>query len=118
MSSVMPHIKSGRLRALAVTGAQRSPAMPDVLTLAESGFPGLEATAWYGLHAPANTPRPSVDGLQKQVAAILKQPEVEKLFLEQGAEPAGNTPEQFAKVIASEMQKWARVVAATSVTLD
>ena len=118
LPSSISHIRAGKIRALGVTTAERWPGAPEIPTMAEAGMPGDESGAWFGILAPANTPRPSVDGLQKQVAAILKQPGVEKLFLEQGAEPVGDTPEQFAKVIASEMQKWARAVAATSVTLD
>ena len=118
LPSSINHIRAGKIRALAVTTARRWPGAPDIPTLAEAGVPGYESGAWFGMLAPAGTPRPIVDMLQKQVAAILKQPEVEKLFLEQGAEPMGNTPEKFAKVIASEMQKWARVVAATGVKLD
>ncbi len=86
--------------------------------MAEAGVPGYESGAWFGMLAPANTPRPIVDLLQKHVSAILKQPEVEKMFMEQGAEPVGDTPEQFAKVISSELQKWAKVAATSGVKLD
>ena len=116
--NTLPQVRSGRLRAIAVSSLQRWPPIPYVPTVAESSYPGFEAVAWFGLLAPANTPKPIVDMLQKHVAAILKLPEVEKMFLEQGAEPVGDTPEQFAKVIASEMQKWAKVAAATGVKLD
>ena len=118
LPSSINHIRAGKIRALAVTTAKRWPAAPDIPTMAEAGVPGYESGAWFGLLAPANTPKPIVEMLQKHVAAILKLPEVEKMFLEQGAEPVGNTPEQFAKVIASELQKWAKVAAATGVKLD
>ncbi|CAN5382811.1 tripartite tricarboxylate transporter substrate binding protein [soil metagenome] len=118
LPSSIAHIRAGKIRALAVTTAKRWPGAPDIPTMAEAGVPGYESGAWFGMLAPANTPRPIVDMLQKHVAAILKLPEVEKMFLEQGAEPVGDTPEQFAKVIASEMQKWAKVAAATGVKLD
>ena len=118
LPSSINHIRAGKIRALAVTTAKRWPGAPDIPTMAEAGVPGYESGAWFGLLAPANTPKPIVEMLQKHVAAILKLPEVEKMFLEQGAEPVGNTPEQFAKVIASELQKWAKVAAATGVKLD
>ena len=118
LPSSINHIRAGKIRALAVTTAKRWPAAPDIPTMAEAGVPGYESGAWFGLLAPANTPKPIVEMLQKHVAAILKLPEVEKMFLEQGAEPVGNSPEQFAKVIASELQKWAKVAAATGVKLD
>jgi tripartite-type tricarboxylate transporter receptor subunit TctC len=118
LPSSINHIRAGKIRALAVTTAKRWPGAPDIPTMAEAGVPGYESGAWFGLLAPANTPKPIVEMLQKHVAAILKLPEVEKMFLEQGAEPVGNTPEQFAKVIASELQKWAKVAATTGVKLD
>lgn len=118
LPSSISHIRSGKIRALAVTTAKRWPGAPEIPTMAEAGVPGYESGAWFGILAPANTPKPIVDMLQEHVAAILKLPEVGKMFLEQGAEPVGNTPEQFAKVIASEMHKWAKVAAATGVKLD
>jgi tripartite-type tricarboxylate transporter receptor subunit TctC len=118
LPSSINHIRAGKIRALAVTTAERWPGAPDIPTMAEAGVPGYESSAWFGMLAPANTPRPIVDLLQKNVAAILQMPEIKKLFLEQGAEPVGDTPEQFAKVIASEIQKWTKVAAATGVKLD
>jgi tripartite-type tricarboxylate transporter receptor subunit TctC len=113
MSSVMPHIKAGRLRPLAVTSAQRSPAMPDVLTLAESGFPGLEATAWYGLHAPANTPRPIVMRLHSDIARALTLPDVKQRLEGLGYSLVGSTPDAYAAYIRTEIVKWAKVVKAS-----
>ena len=118
LPSSMNHIRSGKVRALAVTTAKRWPGAPEIPTMAEAGVPGYEATAWFGLLAPANTPKPIVELLQQHVAAILRQPEVEKLLLEQGAEAVGNTPDEFAKLIAAELQKWAKVVATTGVKLE
>lgn len=118
LPSSINHIRAGKIRALAVTTAKRWPGAPDIPTMAEAGVPGYESGAWFGMLAPANTPRPIVDLLQKHVSAILKLPEVEKMFMEQGAEPVGDTPEQFAKVISSELQKWAKVAAASGVKLD
>ena len=118
LPSSINHIRAGKIRALAVTTAKRWPGAPEIPTMAEAGVPGYEATAWFGLLAPANTPKPIVELLQQHVAAILRQPEVEKLLLEQGAEAVGNTPDEFAKLIAAELQKWAKVVATTGVKLE
>jgi tripartite-type tricarboxylate transporter receptor subunit TctC len=118
LPSSINHIRAGEIRALAVTTSKRWPGAPDIPTMAEAGVPGYESGAWFGMLAPANTPKPIVELLQRHVAAILRLPQVEKLFLEQGAGPVGNTPEQFAQVIASEIQKWAKVAAATGVKLD
>jgi len=113
MSSVMPHIKSGRLRALAVTGAQRSPAVPDVPTIAESGFPGFEATAWYGVLAPAGTPRPIINRLHDDIVRALKLSDVRERLESVGFELVGSTPEAFGAYIKSEIRKWAKVVKAS-----
>ena len=113
MSSVMPHIKAGRMRSLAVTGAQRSNAMPEVPTLAESGFPGVEATAWYGLHAPANTPKAIVTRLHGDIAKALKLPDVKQRLEGLGFDLVGSPPEAYAAYIKSEIVKWAKVVKAS-----
>ena len=118
LPSSMNQIRAGKIRALAVTTAKRWPGAPEIPTMAEAGVPGYEATAWFGLLAPANTPKPIVELLQRHVAAILRQPEVEKMLLEQGAEAVGNTPDEFARLIAAELQKWTKVVAATGVKLE
>ena len=118
LPSSINHIRAGKIRALAVTTAKRWPGAPEIPTMAEAGVPGYEATAWFGLLAPANTPKPIVELLQRHVAAILRQPEVEKMLLEQGAEAVGNTPDEFARLIAAELQKWTKVVAATGVKLE
>jgi tripartite-type tricarboxylate transporter receptor subunit TctC len=118
LPSAIAHVRSGKVRALAVTTAKRWPGAPEIPTLAESGVPGYEASAWFGLLAPAATPKPVVELLQSHVAAILRTPDVEKQFFEQGAQPSGNTPEEFARMIAGELQKWAKVVAATGVKLE
>jgi tripartite-type tricarboxylate transporter receptor subunit TctC len=110
MSSVMPHLKSGKLRALAVTGAQRSAAVPEVPTIAESGFPGFEATAWYGVLAPAGTPKAIVTRLHDEIVGALKVPEVKERLEMVGFELVGGTPEAFGAYIKSEIKKWAQVV--------
>jgi tripartite-type tricarboxylate transporter receptor subunit TctC len=109
LPSSMPHIKAGKIRPIAVTTTERWPQAPEIPTIAESGVPGYEVSAWFGLLAPAGTPRPIVDRLQKAVAEILKMPQVNAQLLELGAKPVGNTPEQFAAMIEAELQKWRKV---------
>ena len=118
MPSSIGHIRSGKLRAIAVTTTKRWPGVPDVPTMAESGLPGYEVSAWFGLLAPAGTPKPVVDLLYKNIGDILKQPDMVKQLFELGAEPGGNTPEAFARYIAADVEKWTRVVAATGVKVE
>ncbi len=118
MPSSIGHIRSGKLRAIAVTTTKRWPGAPDVPTMAESGLPGYEVSAWFGLLAPAGTPRPVVDLLYKNISDILRQPDMVKQLFELGAEPGGNTPEAFARYIAADVEKWTRVVAATGVKVE
>ena len=118
LPSSIQHIRSGKVKALAVTTAKRWPHAPEIPTMAEAGLTGYESSAWFGLLAPGNTSKGIVDLLNKHVSAILKQPEVEKIYLEQGAMPIGNTPEEFSRFIGAEMQKWKTVVSDTGVKLD
>ena len=118
MSSVMPHLKAGKLRPLAVTGAQRSPAVPEVPTIAESGFPGFEATAWYGVLAPAGTPKPVVIRLHDEIVRVLKMPDVKERLENVGFELVGGTPEAFGAYIKTEIQKWAKVVKASGIKAE
>jgi tripartite-type tricarboxylate transporter receptor subunit TctC len=112
-SAAMPHIKSGKIRALAVTGAQRSPALAETPTLAEQGFPGVEATAWYGVLLPAATPRPIVTRLHSEITKILKVPDVVQRLDPLGFEIVASTPEEFGAYIKSEIRKWEKVVRAS-----
>jgi tripartite-type tricarboxylate transporter receptor subunit TctC len=116
MPSAISHVKAGKLRPLAVTTAQRSPALPDVPTVAEAGVPGYEATSWFGLLAPAKTPAPVVAKLNAAILKALADPDVKNKLLEQGAEPAGETPAQFAAFIASETVKWGKIVKQSGAT--
>lgn len=118
LPSSIQHIRSGKVKALAVTTAKRWPYAPEIPTMAEAGLAGYESSAWFGLLAPGNTPKGIVELLHKQVSATLKQPEVEKIYLEQGAMPIGNSPEDFSRFISAEMQKWKTVVSDTGVKLD
>lgn len=106
----LPFIRSGRVIALGVSGTRRSPVLPQIPTMVEGGVPRYEASAWYPLLAPAGTPRPIIDRLQAQVAAVLSAPEMKKVFEAEGIEPAGTTPEQLAAHMRAELLKWARVV--------
>jgi tripartite-type tricarboxylate transporter receptor subunit TctC len=112
-SSTLPHIRAGKLRALVVTGAQRSSATPDVPTIAESGFPGFEATAWYGVLAPAKTPKQVVSRLHDDIVKALHDPAVNKRLAGLGFEIVGSTPEQFSAYIKSEIKKWEKAVKAS-----
>jgi tripartite-type tricarboxylate transporter receptor subunit TctC len=110
--SVLPQVKAGRLKALAVGSARRSPAMPDVPTVAESGVPGYEYATWYGLFTPADTPRAVIARLNEAVAAALKNPELAQSLAAQGSEPNPTTPDELARFVKSEHDRWSRVVKA------
>ncbi len=112
-SSTLHHIKAGKLRALAVTGPKRSSALADVPTISEQGFPGVEATAWYGVLAPAGTPRPVVARLHAELVKVFKLPDVAQKLDGLGFEIVGSTPEQFSAYIRSEIRKWEKVVRAS-----
>jgi tripartite-type tricarboxylate transporter receptor subunit TctC len=118
MLSAMPLVKSGKLRALAVTSAQRSPAAPDLPTIAESGLPGYEAIAWNGLLAPVGTPKDVVAKLSAELRTALSQPDVRERFDAQGFSAAWNTPEAFTTFIGTEIDKWARVVKVSGATVE
>jgi tripartite-type tricarboxylate transporter receptor subunit TctC len=113
MASTLPHVKTGKLRALVVTGLQRSDAAPDVPTIAESGFPGFEARSWFGVLAPANTPKPVITRLHADIVKALQHPDVKQRLTGIGFDVVGSTPEEFAAYIKSEIQKWAKVVKAS-----
>ena len=108
--SAQPHIKGERVRALAVTGAKRSPSLPGVPTFTELGVPGMEFSNWFGVFAPAGTPPDIVARLNREINAILRSPEVIDTFEKAGAEAAGGTPEQFAKTVRDEAESWKAVI--------
>ncbi|MBI2769430.1 MAG: tripartite tricarboxylate transporter substrate binding protein [Burkholderiales bacterium] len=112
------HIRSGKLRAIAVTGATRSPALPEVPTVAESGVPGYESASWIGLLAPAGTPRDIVDKLAADVKEVLAAPDVNQQLLAQGATPAGTTPAQFSTLIDNDRKRYARIIQEKRITVD
>jgi tripartite-type tricarboxylate transporter receptor subunit TctC len=108
--SALAHIKSGRLRALAVTSAARSPELPGTPTIAESGYPGFDASTWYGLLAPAGTPVPVISRLNSEVNRALATKEVRERLASEGGETLGGSPAQFAAFLAAEHAKWGRIV--------
>jgi tripartite-type tricarboxylate transporter receptor subunit TctC len=118
LSASMPHIKGGKLKALATTGSQRSPALPDLPTVAEAGLAGYDSTSWNAIYAPAGTPREVVEKLNREVNAILSSPETRKFFAEQGAEAGGGTPQQLADLTRAETAKWAKVVKDSGAKVD
>ena len=114
--SVIQHIQAGKLRALAVTSAQRSRSLPDVPTVAESGFPGFEAGSWFGFFAPKGTPQSVIAELNKAVNEVL--PSVEAQMIREGADPAGGTPAQFAQFVQKEYEKWKVIVQDSKATAE
>jgi tripartite-type tricarboxylate transporter receptor subunit TctC len=118
MPSLMGQIKGGALRPLAVGSLERSKVLPNVPTIAESGYKGFETSQWYGIMAPAGTPQPVIDRLQKEIAKSLKSKEDSKKMLDDGAVLVGDTPAQFGTFIKSEQSRWAKVVEKAKITVD
>ena len=118
LPSSLQQVRAGKLRAIAVTSARRSPVLPDIPTIAESGLPGYEASSWFGMHAPAKTPRDIVNKLHATVAKALRTPEMMERLSSQGADPVGNTPEQFSEFVRAEIAKWAKVVKASGAKVE
>jgi len=116
--TVLPHLKSGKLRVLAVTGKRRSPELPGVPTVDEAGVPGYELSPWYGLLAPAGTPRAIIGGLNAAVTQVLRTAEMKEKLAAQGAEVAGGSPEEFATVIRADTSIWSRVVKDTGIRIE
>jgi tripartite-type tricarboxylate transporter receptor subunit TctC len=116
--SVTGHVKSGKLRALAVTGSRRTPSLPELPTLAEAGVPGYEAAGWFGLMAPAGTPRDIVATLNREINRILQLPDVKARLLELGAEPAAMSPEQFLDFIRSDNAKWEKLITERGIVVE
>jgi tripartite-type tricarboxylate transporter receptor subunit TctC len=114
----VPHIKAGKVRALAQTGLKRSPAMPDVPTLAESGVPGYESLSWSGIAVAAGTPRPVIDRLNKDLNAVLTAPEMRQKIEEQGAEVVGGSAQAFKDHINAEREKWSRLIKQNNIVVN
>lgn len=116
--TAIPHVRAGKLRALAVTTRQRTAIAPELPTLSESGVPGYEVSSWYGLLAPAGTPAAVISTLQREVVKVLRSPDISEKLMAQGLDIVGNTPEEFAGVIKSEIAKWAGIVKASGARVD
>lgn len=116
--TVGAHIKSGKVRVLAVGSAKRSPLMPNVPTMVEAGVPGYEKVQWFGVLAPAGTPKPVIGKLNAEMVKALKLPDVTKRLRDLGSEPVANSPEQFDALIKSEIQKWAKVIREVGIRVD
>ena len=116
--AIQAHVKTGRLRALATTGTKRDPQLPDVPTMKEAGVDGLDVTVWYGVLAPAATPRDIVQTIAAAVTRATRDPDTRKRMLEQGADPVGSTPEEFGKLLREEVARWAEVVRVSGARAD
>jgi tripartite-type tricarboxylate transporter receptor subunit TctC len=116
--SVIQYVKAGRLKAFAVSSAKRSASSPDVPSVAELGFPGFDGSSWFGLVAPLGTPRDVVDKLHKEIVSILAKPEIREKLIALGADPIGNTPEEFAAHMKSETEKWGKLVKDLDIKAD
>jgi tripartite-type tricarboxylate transporter receptor subunit TctC len=116
--AVIHLVRAGKLRALAVTSMKRSASAPDLPTIAESGYPGFDASSWFGLVGPAGLPPDVVTKVSAEVARVLKVPEMRDKFIQQGADPVGSTPEEFAEYMRAETAKWAKLVQAVGAKVD
>ena len=116
--AVLPHIKAGRLNALGVGSAKRSPSLPNIPTIAEAGVPGYEYTTWYGIFAPVRTPRPVVTQLNAEIVKALNAPEMNERFVSQGADPAPSTPEELRRYMAEESARWAKTINAAGIRTE
>lgn len=118
LPSSIGFIESGKIRPIAVTTKTRWPGAPNIPTVAESGLPDYEVSAWFGLFAPANTPAQVVNLLQKQIRDIISTPAASKRLLELGAQPIGNSPEDFKRMVANEVAKWKKVVTTNNLKVE
>jgi tripartite-type tricarboxylate transporter receptor subunit TctC len=118
ISSVVPHLKTGRMKALAVSGAKRSSAAPEIPTVAESGVPGYDFDVWYGMLFPAGTPRARVRKVNADINSALVSPALAQRFTTLGLEAAGTTPEEFAAILRSEIAKWRKVVKEANIRVE
>jgi len=116
--AIMPHIKSGKVKAIAISSAKRSPLLPDVPTFAEAGLPQIESYAWYGFFAPAKTPKAIIDKMNAAAQKVMKGPEFQKVLADTGSDYVGDTPENFGKFVAAEHARWSKVVKQSGATVD
>jgi tripartite-type tricarboxylate transporter receptor subunit TctC len=118
MIAIMPHVKSGKVKVIAISGDKRSPLLPEVPTFAESGFPAVVSYAWYGMFAPAGTPKNTVARINAETLKIMKEPDFQKILAETGSDFVGDTPENFAAFVKNESAKWSKVVKESGATVD
>jgi len=118
IAPVLPHIKSGRLRLLGIASSKRSPQLPDAPTISEAGVPGFEASNWFGLFAPAKTPKAIVARLNDAIVKVVRAPETRAQFELQGSDPVGNSPEEFAAYVRKDLEKYAKIVKLSGAKLD
>jgi len=117
-ASATPHVRSGKMRGLAITGKQRWPDLTEVPTFAEGGMPGYDASSWYAIHAPAGTPKEAIAVLNKELVRIVKLPDVSERLRQMSADPVGNTPEQFDAFVKAEIAKWGKVIKAQNIRVE
>jgi tripartite-type tricarboxylate transporter receptor subunit TctC len=118
ITTMSPHVQSGRVRALGTTGNHRSSVLPDVPTVAEAGVPGYEATIWLGIMAPAGTPQAIVDKLNGEINKMLARADIKEAWAKQGADPMPMTPAEFDKYLRADIEKWAHVVRVSGAKID
>ena len=118
LQSVVPYVKSGRVRLVAMTTEKRSPAFPDVPTVEESGIPGVIAVAWFGIHAPARTPKAVIARLHDEAVKVVREPSIRDRFVADGADPVASTPDEFRAFVANEIGKWSKVVKASGIKAE
>ncbi|MCC7483424.1 MAG: tripartite tricarboxylate transporter substrate binding protein [Burkholderiales bacterium] len=116
--ATLPHVKTGKLRALALTSLTRSPNLPHIPTVSESGLPGYEVVLWYGLFAPARTPAAVIARLNKEVVGIMQSPEMRERLAGEAGQPVGNTPQQFQEIVRTDVAKWAKVVREAGIRVE
>ncbi len=108
--AVLPHVQSGKLKAIAVTSTKRAPTMPNVPTLAESGVAGYDATSWNGIFAPARTPRAIINKIHADIVKVLRTPDIRERLVASGSDPVGSTPEEFSAHVKAELARWGKVI--------
>jgi tripartite-type tricarboxylate transporter receptor subunit TctC len=118
VAPIVPHIKSGKVRVLGIASLQRSPQMPELPTINESGVPGFEAVNWFGLFAPAKTPKAIIKRVNAAVVSTIKAPEMQARFIALGADPVGSSPEEFAAFVRRDTEKYARIVKISGARID
>ncbi len=116
--NVLPHLKAGKMKAIAVTGTQRSVLFPSLPTIAEAGVPGYEVNVWFGMQLPAGTPKPLVDSMNRDIVRILKEPEIIKRFRDQGVEVVASSPAAFSQLLQGEISKWTQVIRDANIKVE